>query len=309
MNNTAVDFVLTIPIGSSAHRSAQELCQQQTNPDTAKQVYLNALAVHAVNFYFQCLEIETDLAASDIWNPAVQRFMNVADLDVKNIGKLECRWVAPGEDFVSIPAEVRSDRIGYVVVEMAESLKEAKLLGFVENADREQVAVSELESIENLLKYLDTFQPVNLSQWFYNVVEPAWETMENLFDSGPKLQWAFRSPQVLETPASKSATLAPKRGKILNLERGEERVALVVGLSKTDESEIDISVEVYPTNGQKNLPHDLQLMILDEEGETLMQARANKTDNLLFEFNGEPGEHFSVKVVLGDFSVTENFLI
>ena len=309
MNNTAVDFVLTIPIGSSAHRSAQELCQQQTNPHTAKQVYLNALAVHAVNFYFQCLEIETDLAASDIWNPAVQRFMDVADLDVKDIGKLECRWVAPGQDFVSIPAEVRSDRIGYVVLEMAESLKEAKLLGFVKNADREKVAVSELQSIDNLLEYLDTFQPVNLSQWFYNVVEPAWETVENLFDSGPKLQWAFRSPQLLEAPASKSATLPPKRGKILNLERGEEQVALVVGLSKIDESEIDISVEVYPTNGQKNLPHDLQLIVLDDEGKTLMLARANKTDNLLFEMSGEPGEHFSVKVVLGDFSVTENFLI
>ncbi|HBK98477.1 MAG TPA: hypothetical protein DD001_14740 [Microcoleaceae bacterium UBA10368] len=309
MNNTAVDFVLTIPIGSSAHRSAQELCQQQTNPHTAKQVYLNALAVHAVNFYFQCLEIETDLAASDIWNPAVQRFMDVADLDVKDIGKLECRWVAPGQDFVSIPAEVRSDRIGYVVLEMAESLKEAKLLGFVKNADREKVAVSELESIDNLLEYLDTFKPVNLSQWFYNVVEPAWETVENLFDSGPKLQWAFRSPQLLEAPASKSATLPPKRGKILNLERGEEQVALVVGLSKIDESEIDISVEVYPTNGQKNLPHDLQLIVLDDEGKTLMLARANKTDNLLFEMSGEPGEHFSVKVVLGDFSVTENFLI
>jgi len=82
-----------------------------------------------------------------------------------------------------------------------------------------------------------------------------------------------------------------------------------VGLSETDESEIDISVEVYPANGQKNLPHDLQLIVLDEEGKTLMLARANKTDNLLFEMSGEPGEHFSVKVVLGDFSVTENFLI
>lgn len=35
--------------------------------------------------------------------------MDVADLEVQDIGKLECRWVAPGEDFVTIPAEVRSD--------------------------------------------------------------------------------------------------------------------------------------------------------------------------------------------------------
>ena len=108
------------------------LSEQQTNHKKAKQVYLNALAVHAVNFYFQYLEIETDLAATEIGNPVVQKFMDVADLDVKDIGKLECRWVAPGQDFVSIPAEVRSDRIDYVTVEMTASLQEAKLLGFVQ---------------------------------------------------------------------------------------------------------------------------------------------------------------------------------
>jgi Protein of unknown function (DUF1822) len=162
MKNTAVDFVLTLPIGPEAHRNAQKLSQQQTNTKQAKQVYLNALAVHAVNVYFQCMEIETDLAASEIWNPAVQKFMDIADLEVQDIGKLECRWVGPGEYFVSIPAEVRSDRIGYVAVQMAESLKEAKLLGFMKKVDREKIAVSELEAMENLLEYLHELKPLNL---------------------------------------------------------------------------------------------------------------------------------------------------
>ena len=166
MNSTAVD-VLILPIDLETHRSAQKLSQQQTNPKNAKQVYLNTLAVHAVNFYLQYMEIETDLAASEIWNPAVQKFMDVADLEVQDIGNLECRWVAPGEDFVTIPAEVRSDRIGYIAVEMAESLKEVKLLGFVKKVDREQVGVSELESIENLLKFLHELKPVNLNQWLH----------------------------------------------------------------------------------------------------------------------------------------------
>ncbi|TAF56252.1 MAG: DUF1822 family protein [Oscillatoriales cyanobacterium] len=155
MNNTEVDLVLTIPIAPAAQRSAQTLAQQQSNPKKAKRVYLNALAVHAVNLYFQCMEIDTDLAASDIWNPVVQKFMDVADLDVKGIGKLECRWVSAGEECISIPAEVRSDRIGYIAVEMAESLQDLKLLGFVKNGDREKVPLSELESIDNLLEYLD----------------------------------------------------------------------------------------------------------------------------------------------------------
>lgn len=309
MNNTEVDFGLTIPIAPTAHRSAQTLSQQQTDPKKAKQVYLNALAVHAVNFYFQCLEIETDLAASGIWNPVVQKFMDVADLDVKDIGKLECRWLGKSEDFVSIPAEVRSDRIGYIAVEMTESLQEVKLLGFVPTTQTEKVAVSELKSLDQMLEYLDELKPVNLSHWLQNVFDTGWHTVQNLFESEPELQFAFRSPQVLESSASTSGNLPVRRGKLLSLERGKEQVALFVELMTTDAPDIDISVEVYPTNGQKNLPNDLQLMVLDDEGETLMQARANKTENLLFELSGEPGEHFTVKLALGDVSVTENFLI
>ncbi len=309
MNNTEVDFGLTIPIAPAARRSAQTLSQQQNDPKKAKQVYLNALAVHCVDFYFQCLEIETDLAASGIWNPVVQKFMDVADLDVKDIGKLECRWLGPGEDLVSIPAEVRSDRIGYIAVEMTESLQEVKLLGFVPTTQTEKVAVSELKSLDQMLEYLDELKPVNLSHWLQNVFDTGWHTVQNLFESEPELQFAFRSPQVLGMTASVTGNRPIKRGKLLSLERGKEQVALFVELMTTDAPDIDISVEVYPTNGQKNLPNDLQLMVLDDEGETLMQARANKTENLLFELSGEPGEHFTVKLALGDVSVTENFLI
>ena len=309
MNNTKVDSVLTIPIAPAAQRSAQTLSQQQTDPKKAKQVYLNALAVHAVDFYFQCLEIDTDLAASGIWNPVVQKFMDVADLDVKDIGKLECRWLGPGEDFVSIPTEVRSDRIGYIAVEMTESLQEVKLLGFVPQTQQEKIPVSELKSLDQLLEYLDELKPVNLSDWLQNVFDTGWHTVQTLFESKPELQFAFRSLQALESSHSVTGNRPIKRGKLLSLERGKEQVALFVELMTTDAPDIDISVEVYPTNGQKNLPNDLQLMVLDDEGETLMQARANKTENLLFELSGEPGEHFTVKLALGDFSVTENFLI
>lgn len=309
MNNTEVDLVLTIPIAPAAQHIAQTLSQQQSDPTKAQQVYLNALAVHAVDFYFQCLEIETDLAASSIWHPVVQKFLDVADLDVKDIGKLECRWLGPGEDFVSIPAEVRSDRIGYIVLEMAESLQEIKLLGFVPQTQQAKIAVSELKSLDQMLEYLDELKPVNLSHWLQNVFDTGWHTVQTLFESKPELQFAFRSLPALESSPSVTGNRPIKRGKLLSLERGQEQVALFVELMTTDAPEIDISVEVYPTNGQKNLPNDLQLMVLDDEGETLMQARANKTENLLFELSGEPGEHFSVKLALGDFSVTENFSI
>jgi hypothetical protein len=72
---------------------------------------------------------------------------------------------------------------------------------------------------------------------------------------------------------------------------------------------MDISVEVYPTGGYTRLPEDLKLMVLDEAGKSVMQADARCSEGLEFQFSGEPGEQFSVKVVLGEVSVTEEFLI
>ncbi|NJR23739.1 MAG: DUF1822 family protein [Richelia sp. CSU_2_1] len=307
MNNTTVDFVLTIPLGREAHLTAEKLSQQQSDPKTAKQVYLNVLAVHAVNFYFQCLEIETDLTASEIGNPVVQKFMDVADLDIKDIGKLECRWVGPDEDFVAIPAEVRSDRIGYVAVEISESLTAAKLLGFVKQTDRAKISVSELKPIENLLEYLDELKPVNLDRWLHNVFDIGWHTVEQLFESKPELQFAFRSPKALEVSDLAGDRTPIKLGKVVHLGQ-ENLVTLMVGLTPTDQQDIDISVELMPAGNQTDLPESLQLMVLDDRGETLVQARANKTDNLLFQLSAEPGENFSVKMVLGDISKTEKFL-
>ncbi|HEY9743441.1 MAG TPA: DUF1822 family protein, partial [Coleofasciculaceae cyanobacterium] len=60
---------------------------------------------------------------------------------------------------------------------------------------------------------------------------------------------------------------------------------------------------------QTYLPHDLQLMVLDEKGEAVMQAQARSTKNIQLKFSGEPGETFGVKVALGDVTVTEAFLI
>jgi Protein of unknown function (DUF1822) len=307
MNNTEVDLVLTIPIAPAARRSAQTLAHQQSDPKKAKQVYLNALAVHAIDLYFQCMEIDTDLDASNIWNPVIQKFMDIADLDVKGIGKLECRWVSPGEECVSIPAEVRSDRIGYVAVEISQSIEEVKLLGFVKNADREKVPLSELESIDNLLEYLDELKPVNLSQWLHNIIDSSWHTAQTLFESKPELQFAFRrNYKTLEMGSSDSAKGPVKLGKPLDLQQGEE-VLLMVEVTPTNQQDLDISVELSPGRTQTELPENMELILLDEEGKVLVQARASKTDSLLFKLSAEPGEHFSVKVAFGEISKTERF--
>lgn len=303
MNFLKNDLTFTVPLTLLAHQFAQQFYQQQSNLQKAKQVYLNALAVYAVDFYLKCLGIETDIQASDSWNPAIQTLANTADLEVKDLGKLECRPVLPDAEFCQVPPEVWFNRIGYVAVRCDRALTQATLLGFVPTVNQEEFPLSELKSLEDLLEHLDKLkQPrkeeVVLSQWLHNVFEAGWEAVELLFGpSQAELAFNFRTP------------IGVTRGKWLSLERWGEEVALCVELMPETSSKMKISVEVYPKNSQSYLPTNLQLMILDENKEAVMQAVAKSTQTIQLKFRGEPGERFSVKVALGEISVTESFLV
>lgn len=317
MNSIQDDLTFTVPLTLEAHRIAQQFHKHQSNPKKAKQVYLNTLAVYAVNFYLNCLGIETEHSASDSWNPAMQTLANIADLEVKGLGKLECRPVLPEAKICDVPPEVMSARIGYVAVRLDQSLTEATLLGFLPRVAKEEFSLSQLNSLEDLLEHLSQLkqpqpvkEPVQLRQWLHNVFDAGWQTVEALFDPPEaELVFRFRHGYYPQTSTSDNSTDGVKRGKLLGLERVGEQVALFVGLKSVTSSEMDISVEVYPTGDQTYLPQDLQLMVLDEKGEAVMQAQARSTKNIQLKFSGEPGETFGVKVALGDVSVTEAFLI
>ncbi|HEY9674764.1 MAG TPA: DUF1822 family protein [Waterburya sp.] len=304
MNPVIEPWIFTVPLALEAHARAEQFRRYQSNPDKAKQVYLNTLAVYAVNIYLQCRGFDTDLETSDSWNPAMQMLLDTADLVVRNRGRLECRPVLPNAEVVCTPAEVWSERIGYVAVRLSESLREATLLGFVEKVATSELPLSELRSLEELPRYLNQTQPlVNLSQWFENIFATGWQALEGLLDTEPtELAFSFRSrfrsvPEV-------------KRCKLIDVGTPGQSVAVIVAITQESEQEMDIRVEVQPPEGQPYLPSNLQLMVLDEDGEAVIDARA-RSDNksIQLDFVGEPGDRFSVKVALGEVSVTEKFVI
>ena len=77
--------MFTVPLSFEAHAIAQRYQRLQSHPKKAKQAYLNALAVHSVDFYLRCLGFETDLEQSDYRNPLIVKFMDVADLSIKQV--------------------------------------------------------------------------------------------------------------------------------------------------------------------------------------------------------------------------------
>jgi hypothetical protein len=300
MNPEIEPWTFTVPLALEAHSRAEQFRGYQSNPDKDKLVYLNTLAVYAVNVYLQCRGFETDLEESTSWNPVMQMLMDVADLVVRNRGKLECRPVLPDAEVVGIPAEVWEERIGYVVVQLNESLREATVMGFVEKVAKSELPLSQLRSLEELPRYLNKIKPlVNLSQWFENIFEVGWQAVETLLGTEPTdLAFSFRNAPCM------------RRCKLIELGTPSQLVAVIVAITGESEQEIDIIVEAQPPQGQTYLPSNLQLIVLDEDGEAVIDAHA-RSDNrtIQLEFGGEPGDRFSVKVALGDVSVTENFVI
>ena len=316
---TKESSTFTVLLARPAHEMAETFCQHQSNLQKAEQVYLNTLAVYAVNYYLQCLGFETDWETSDSWDTIAQTFLDVADLSVKNYGKLECRPVQPDTEVVYIPEEVWEERIGYLAVQLDESLQEATLLGFTAIVSTCEVALSELRSLDELPEYLSQFQlvqpikeSVNLSQWLHNIFEVSWETVEAIF-APPQTDLAFniRSLPLVKASTPEIPINGVKRGKRFDLERQgkNQQVAVFVGLTPTLLPGRDITVEVCPLGSQPYLPKQLQVMVLDEQGKSVLQAEAGSSESIEFQFSGEPGESFSVRLALDDFSITEKFFI
>jgi hypothetical protein len=113
MVNSRDTYLLEIPLEQTARNLALQFASEQANPQKGKRVYFNTLAVWAVNYFLEWMEMETDIDSGDSWNPARRAVVDVGDLVLPGIGKIECCPVQLGESAISLP-EVRENRIAYI---------------------------------------------------------------------------------------------------------------------------------------------------------------------------------------------------
>jgi len=313
------DCALKLPITQQARKTAQQFASQQPNWEKARQVRLNTLAVWIVNDYLQMMDIGTQLTTSDSWNPVVRLCADVADLEVISVGRLECRPVSGDEQICSIPPETWEERVGYVVVQVDEALQEGRLLGFVPSIVDPELPLSHLQPPEALIEHLGQLrqttarQAVNLIQWFSDVSDPLWQTVESLL-STPELRpaYTFRGMETVEKKSHQQLQAFVRRAKLINLEiyPVNQLVMLIVEITQEANQQLSIRLQLHTTSDQIHLPTGIQLTVLDEVGKVFIEAVAGKLDNYLqLKFRGESQEPFSVVVALNDFQSVENFML
>lgn len=144
-----------IPLGTKAHELARQYSQAVGNADRERskvEIYLNCLAVSAVDFYMKFLGFETELSQSNSQNKLMLQFFIKADLLVTNIGRFKCIPVEENGEYGEI-SDVSFERTGYIFVQLSKSRQEAVILGFTKT-HQAKVDLNQLQSVDDLIDYL-----------------------------------------------------------------------------------------------------------------------------------------------------------
>lgn len=332
MTHGIYEFALTLPITQSDRRTAQEFAHHQPTAAKADQIRLNTLAVLVMQNYLQLMEIATNVTAGDSWNAVMRVCLDVADLELPEVGRLECRPILPDRDRCAVPAETWEDRVGYVVVQIDEAAAEAQILGFVPTVTEEEVLLSELRSPEDLLDHLGELRRVpamtpptsvvaassttaertltNLGNWLQSTlqsgqqaIEAGWQTVEQALNP-PELGFAPAFRRGREVRGEERG----RRAKRIFL--GENVVALVVDVRSNTDSQREIRLQLHPVDAQTRLPVGLQIAVLDLHHEVVIAAETTGNEDFLeLQIDGASGEEFSVQLRFNAFQDTQAFVI
>jgi Protein of unknown function (DUF1822) len=321
------EFAVPLPITQQSWAIAQQFSLEQPTTEKADRVRLNTLAILVVNDYFKLLGIETDLEAGDSWNPVMRLCADVADLEIVDVGRLECRPLETLQTHFSVPHEVWDSRIGYAVVQLDEGKRQANLLGFTPKIAQEELTINQLQSPENLIDRIqdlkqqtvsfsvDSRSPkVKLGQWLNEIWTTGWQTMETLLDSTeltPAMSFRGNDNINFIDPESLNRKDVIRQAKSIDLgiEISGFSVVLIVEISEAKDGNMEIGLQVHPRNSQY-LPAELQLLVLDEAENVFMEAKSRSADNYIqLQFRGERGEKFRVRIALGSANLTEYFEI
>ncbi|MEH2079185.1 MAG: DUF1822 family protein [Nostoc sp.] len=312
MNFNHKQTSFTIPLSSKAHEKANQRRQRISNTEDGKKIYLNTLAVYAVNYYLDCMGFETNWSNADNSNSWMLSLIDLADLEIKNIGKIECRPVLPDAEYLEIPTEIRTDRTAYVAVQFNHALRSAKILGFT-TQQLAKIHLSQLQPIDDLLDYLtvkEATAKVNIREWMKGVFTEGWLNLEEIFN-----------PRELSFRFARNFNVTKCKKIDIGLHLNGKSVVLIVKLNPKNkeivdekyqnQGGIDIIVQVQPDPEKSvSLPPGLKLVVSDENGQEVDSVISRQHDNWVdIKLSAELNEEFCVEIILDESKVTQDFVV
>ncbi|AFY99353.1 DUF1822 family protein [Calothrix sp. PCC 6303] len=320
----ANELIFTIPIDGKMFKIAEKFSQQEKNKQKSRTVYLNTLAILAVDFYCKCIGIKTEPSKSHGLDKIMSSLMNTASLFIKDKGLIECRPVLPKEELCEIPPEVLSERIGYMVVEIDEDNRQAKILGFAKSVENEKLSLTKLNSLHDFLLYLHKLEAVSVMEKSTNkvdIVDVAVSQLntgivklskwfEGLLDGGWEAELAVAKDLAI-SPVDETEKRESGAAKFIHLQHPSEPVLLILRQTQVNQDEVEIVLRLYPASESIFLLDGIKMTLLDEEDKQIPQLKKQSKANnwLQLRFKGNVGDKFGLKISLGEDSILEKFII
>lgn len=87
-------------------------------------------------------------------------------------------------------------------------------------------------------------------------------------------------------------------------------VALLVAFRPKNENKVSVRVRIEAIDEENDLPQNLQVTVFERSGNAFREAQPTNPNFLALRgFSGTAGEEFTVRLSLGEISITENFVI
>ena len=296
--------MFSVSLGLSAHHRAIERSGDCDRQWKMQQIYLNHLAIYAVDFYLQtqgfiCSEENCDSASK-----LKRSLVDVADLSVRHCGHVECRPILTDAEFVYIPADVWSNRVAYIAVEIDADLETATLLGFLKQISAEQVSREQLQPLEQLVPFLQQRQDTHPNHLLEKAIAMGQQLKEDLFNTQvfePAFSFRGQNNDDLGTPLD---------FRQIALEIAGKSVELILSFVHKTGSDHSFFLTIQPLPSETYLPEDLHLAMLDENNMIILEAYTKaESKNINFEFEGNIGDRFSLRLSDSVNSHVEDFVI
>jgi hypothetical protein len=296
------NHAVPIPLQQATLSTAKRFAEEQPDPVKAHQVYLNTLAVCAVQTYFGLLGIDTDAPRSDSWHQSLRLANNAADLMLPERGVIECLPISPDAEIALVSEEVQIRRIAYLVVEVVEPFHEAMLLGFMKSPGWLQSPINRngLTSPDELPIYLAQFHHTSLKDWCSKDIESIWQPPDQVL-AIPYPAFRFRTQAGPILKQARTLQLTSAEGTLVHL-------GLLLSTRGNSDS-MDVSVQLHSAKGDfpsldatPSLQPGITLELLSDEGEVLQSvvARHNPLDTFiqLIPFQCLPEDYYQLRITV-----------